>query len=501
MTRRVLAAVIAAVLALAVPQAAAAATPAVVHGHVQSTTGAPLGGIEVQIIRVTVEAKTTSYVQAFLTTDAAGNFLLERDPGDYYLAFSDPSGALAPTAYPGGLRSRAPAGHHTTVPLPVGGTLDVTIALEPAASVSGTVLSASGKPVPTTLVELFDGTGVNPSAYTDSAGNYTIGGIAPGTYSVRFRAEEFAPEWNGNARARTGSTPITVVAGQVVAGLNAILEEGGDITGRITIDGKPLLRHTRETVVVSVSDITGEHIRSARATPAFKLWNLPAGKYRLYFSGYKADGKWVASEAYGGDEDRASGTVFTVRNGSKKSKLSIDLRSVPKHASHKLSSTVVVSAPRSVARGEAFTTKVRVDTYGDRTGKVVLIVGGKRVRRRSAPTGESRSAHRRGGSPAALGRSRSSTAAMPRRSAIAISGPSASASCLPVESGTHRRGDDRQFVHVPGRGDHHRRGTGARAAGRRRSLDRQGSRAPLRSRRGTALQRAGARGIGAAACR
>lgn len=379
MIRRVLAGFVAVVVALAVPQAASAATPSVVKGHVQSTTGAPLAGIEVQIIQVTVGAKTTSYEQAFLTTDAAGNFLLEREPGDYYLAFSDPSGALAPTAYPGGLRSTAPAGHHTTVPLPVGGTLDVAVALEAAASVSGTVLTATGKPVPTTEVVLFDGTGVNPGAYTDAAGKYTIRGVAPGTYAVRFRAEDFAPEWNGNARTRTGSTAITLVAGQAVTGLDATLEEGGDITGRITIDGKPLLPHTQETVVVSVSDLNGRHIRSARATPAFKLWNLPAGKYRLYFSGYKTDGKWVASKAYGGDADPASGTVFTVKNGSKKSKLRIDLRSVPAHASHKLSSTVVVSAPSSVARGATLTTKVRVDTYGDRTGEVVLIIGGKKV--------------------------------------------------------------------------------------------------------------------------
>ena len=76
-------------------------------------------------------------------------------------------------------------------------------------------------------------------AYTDSSGNYTIVGLAGGTYRVYFYPEGsglglLGQAWNGHELTETGDA-LTVAAGGVKEGVDAALRQGGQITGTVRL--------------------------------------------------------------------------------------------------------------------------------------------------------------------------------------------------------------------------------------------------------------------------
>ena len=58
-------------------------------------------------------------------------------------------------------------------------------------SIAGTVTSPSDEPLTGVKVSVIDSAGKVITAMTDSKGEYTVGNLAPGTYSVRGEANGF----------------------------------------------------------------------------------------------------------------------------------------------------------------------------------------------------------------------------------------------------------------------------------------------------------------------
>ncbi len=112
-----------------------------------------------------------------------------------------------------------------------------------ASSISGTVTStATGQPVTRGYVEIYRSTGSFLGlASINNSGNYSYGGLAPGSYFARTDNTGFLDElWNnipcaqGSCNVTTG-TAIVVVASPVTA--NFSLETGGSIAGSVTVQG------------------------------------------------------------------------------------------------------------------------------------------------------------------------------------------------------------------------------------------------------------------------
>jgi len=102
--------------------------------------------------------------------------------------------------------------------------------------------SGTGLPLADVSVTAYDAaTGsYKGSGYTDSNGEYTIYSLATGSYKVEFSPSSYGDSKNyldqfyNNQTSLDSATPINVTDGQPTPNINAVLQPGGQITGRVT---------------------------------------------------------------------------------------------------------------------------------------------------------------------------------------------------------------------------------------------------------------------------
>jgi len=162
--------------------------------------------------------------------------------------------------------------------------------LSRAGAIAGTVTTKAGKPV-TACVQATPADSGNTFvpvgfAFTASNGHYRIGGLAPARYLVQFVEcavqRNLAPQWYRRVPTEAAATPVSVRPGQTDAGINAVLETGGIITGTVT---GPTGRPAKSICVTAISqraqaaqfDETG---RAGR----YRLTGLSTGRWSLSFT-------------------------------------------------------------------------------------------------------------------------------------------------------------------------------------------------------------------------
>lgn len=176
---------------------------------------------------------------------------------------SAPTSGYAPTYYPG-TTSGAEA---QRVTVSAGQEIHgADIALSPVrlARVSGTVINSQGQPVPNTMVNLVPRSldsmaplfGLNTGGRTDTNGNFTITGVAPGDYTLQTRGGtqiiqagegrtmvftmrqeiEVDGRGGGSNEPEIGSVPVTV-AGDDVTHVMVVTAPGGRANGQVTFEG------------------------------------------------------------------------------------------------------------------------------------------------------------------------------------------------------------------------------------------------------------------------
>jgi hypothetical protein len=135
--------------------------------------------------------------------------------------------------------------------------------------------------------------------FSDEDGAYTIEGLSSGDYVIDFYAGFQSPQtpdllhqyYDGALRA-SDATPVSVTVGAVTEGIDAALEVGGKITGRVTAaaDGAPL-----EGVDVCAYEAAAEEEPSACETSnghgEYTLKNLAPGSYKLKFTALFYEGE------------------------------------------------------------------------------------------------------------------------------------------------------------------------------------------------------------------
>jgi hypothetical protein len=123
--------------------------------------------------------------------------------------------------------------------------------------------------------------------------------VPPGTYRVYFKPffGDYAPEWYNNRRDFASATPVVVGDGAIVANINAALDVGGQIGGRVTaasggapISGVYVYAYTSTT---STSYVGYEY---TDATGVYTITGLLAGTYYLEFE--TSSGSEYLSEYY-----------------------------------------------------------------------------------------------------------------------------------------------------------------------------------------------------------
>jgi hypothetical protein len=125
------------------------------------------------------------------------------------------------------------------VTVPANGTTTlndiVLVTADTSGSISGTVTNTSSAAIPGVVVYAWNSTGGAQTATTNAAGFYNITGLQPGNYKVEFVANNagYVTKWHYDKETKSTADPVTVVTGTATPNINATLDAGGNITGKV----------------------------------------------------------------------------------------------------------------------------------------------------------------------------------------------------------------------------------------------------------------------------
>jgi Carboxypeptidase regulatory-like domain len=210
---------------------------------------------------------------AMATSDTAGNYTLAVAPGQYKIAFSDPSQGYA-TLFLGGATDFRFA-QTLNVFTDVGG---MNVTLPRGGRVSGTARAADGLPLGGIIVAAYDDAGMQiATVTTQSDGRYSMV-VPPGTY--RFLAFDpqlqYATAHAGGATSYETTGPLSVGADAMITA-DFTLRRGIRVGGTVTnAKGTPLTG-----IEVFALDAQGNRAAGATAANGAFTVVVPAGSWRF----------------------------------------------------------------------------------------------------------------------------------------------------------------------------------------------------------------------------
>lgn len=190
----------------------------------------------------------------------------------------------------------------------------VDVTLQKSAAVSGRItfpvdLASDRRWTTASVISAVDGTTVM-SVPIAADGSYVVGGLASGTYRVRFSAFDYATltaeTWSADA---SGSpTSLTLSAGKVRTGVNLDLASRASISGRVSLP-------TGAEVTAELFTENGGYVASTRvsADGSYSIVGLRPGTYRVEFVGAGVGTIWWPNALL---QDR--GTPITLAGGERR---------------------------------------------------------------------------------------------------------------------------------------------------------------------------------------
>ena len=211
-------------------------------------------------------------------------------------------------------------------------TPNIDAQLSPGGSISGTVTDSFSNPASGVCVDAYDSSGniVGNGATSFFDGSYTIGGLPPGDYRLRFRNcfsfGTWAGEYFDDKQTLGLADPVTVTAGSDASGNDAELAPGGSISGTVSdslsnpVPGLCVRAFDSEgnLAIVRPPDITGSN-------GGYTIDGLSTGDYRLEFSDCLGTGETVVF--YDDEPDLASADPVSVTSGSTTSGIDLQFAS------------------------------------------------------------------------------------------------------------------------------------------------------------------------------
>ncbi|HOW86788.1 MAG TPA: carboxypeptidase regulatory-like domain-containing protein [Candidatus Aminicenantes bacterium] len=288
-------------------------TAGVIAGRITDGEGNPIENVQV-----------TAYDPAGMalqsaSTDADGNYSVGRLPtGTFKILFNAntvETGSYLAEYYSDVYDLPSAAGISVTAGQTTGG---INAVLGVAGVISGTVTVTDGRPLSGANVYGFPpDNSYSVMATTDITGAYTIRGVPPTDYRVRFRpaSEDLTVEWYNDRAGFAAADVVTVALGANVTGIDGVLSnETGLITGRVTNGlGLPI-----EGVMVAAQDASLAVTSYSTPTDAdgrYTLRRLPTGSFKVLFNADVAYLNYV-SEYYDDKGGHGSADAVEVTVGS-----------------------------------------------------------------------------------------------------------------------------------------------------------------------------------------
>jgi len=264
------------------------------------------------------------FVASAMTDDSGNYVLVGLAAGNYKLRFGPPIGTGYIAEWWDNKSSLALADTVT-----VSGGVAATgknAVLGAEATITGNVKNTSGTNLAGVRVDARNvwRTFVSPPSTTDADGNYSISGLAGGSYTLYFNGTEqnyVAQWWNNKPTEATAQWTITVNEGHTAVGRDAVLEAGASISGNVK----------GCCPVVNLNGVTVFAIGSTSAIPVgsaitsgdgdYTIKGLPAGSYTLHFvpAPFSADypfNSFGVSEYWNAKQSLATADYFPVGAGN-----------------------------------------------------------------------------------------------------------------------------------------------------------------------------------------
>jgi hypothetical protein len=303
-------------LSLSCAPGAMAASTGEISGTVTNTSAEPIEGIEV----CAYSEATEDFILECTTTKSNGKYTIAGLPsGEYEVEFLSPSNSTLNyiTQY---WEYKSSFSEATLVPVGSGETPNIDAELHEGGQITGAVRNAAGNSAHGPIVGIevcasSEKAGGSRCATTNAGGEYNIVGLATGSYTVEFLSpsesllDYVTQYWEYKSSLSEAST-VSVTAGSIKAGIDAELNEGGRITGRVTnaSTGAGL-----EEVLVCVLTESGKLVsfRQCAITGANGEYTISAvgsGNYKIGFDA----GKEYVSQYYNGKSSPAEANTVLV---------------------------------------------------------------------------------------------------------------------------------------------------------------------------------------------
>jgi hypothetical protein len=266
-----------------------------ISGRVTNGEGTGLANISVQAYNAVTGASTPT-----VPTDANGDYLLSNLPSGNYRIFFSGVGYFSEWY---NNKTSQPSADLVAVTAP-DLTSGIDAVLERSGGISGTVKNGQGVGIQNVWVHVHnaDGYGLFGTS-TDQNGRYALSSMGTGNYKVRFNAPQgYLTECYNNKATLNTSDLIPVTAPNMTSGIDATLELGGSISGKVKNGqgaGIP-------NVQVQVNDLNGTWAAGVRTNQNgdYMANGLAAGSYKVSFSPPSTSG--YSSEWYNNKPDQAS---------------------------------------------------------------------------------------------------------------------------------------------------------------------------------------------------
>jgi uncharacterized repeat protein (TIGR02543 family) len=178
--------------------------------------------------------------------------------------------------------------------------------------ISGRVTNGGGGGIGNVGVNATDTvTGISAGAYTSSNGNYTIPNLPTGSYKVEFSAtsDGYLGQWYSNRPTMETADSVIVVSQNTSTNINAVLQSGGQIAGRVTNGSGGGIANVWVSVYDSAvtTELSGTH---TDASGNYTIRRLQTGSYKVKFNAVNAgypDPQW-----YNNKSDSASADAISV---------------------------------------------------------------------------------------------------------------------------------------------------------------------------------------------